>query len=123
MLQQAAPEDFVIATGEQHSVREFVTLAAKELDIDIDWQGVGVDEKGICRRTGKVLVQVDARYFRPTEVETLLGDPAKARAKLGWTPQHSFADLVKEMVGGDLELARRDATIAREGFKTFQRLE
>ena len=123
MLQQQAAEDFVIATGEQHSVREFVTLAAKELDIDLDWQGQGVEEKGICRRSGKVLVQVDPRYFRPTEVETLLGDPTKARTKLGWKPEHSFMDLVKDMVAGDLEIARRDAAIAREGFKTYQHKE
>lgn len=123
MLQQDVPDDFVIATGEQHSVREFVTLAAKELDIDIDWRGQGVDEKGVCQRSGNVLVQVDPRYFRPTEVDTLLGDPAKAWAKLGWKPEYSFAALVKEMVAGDLELARRDATIAREGFRTYQHKE
>ena len=123
MLQQQSPEDFVIATGEQHSVREFVTLAARELDIDIDWQGQGVEEKGVCRRSGKVIVQVDPRYFRLTEVDTLLGDPTKAKAKLGWTPEHSFMDLVRDMVAGDLEIARRDAAIAREGFKTYQHKE
>jgi GDPmannose 4,6-dehydratase len=123
MLQQEQAEDFVIATGEQHSVREFVTLAGAELGIDIGWQGKGVEETGVCRRSGKTIVQIDPRYFRPTEVETLLGDASKARSKLGWAPEISFKALVKEMAAEDLELARRDATIAREGFKTFRRLE
>ena len=123
MLQQTQAEDFVIATGEQHSVREFVTLAAKELGIEIDWKGLGVEEQGICRNSGKVIVKVDPRYFRLTEVDTLLGDPTKARSKLGWKPAHSFMDLVRDMVAGDLEIARRDATIAREGFKTYQHKE
>ncbi len=123
MLQQPEPEDFVIATGEQHSVREFVTRAAQRLGIDVEWRGHGVDEQGIDRLSGAVIVKVDPRYFRPTEVETLLGDPTKARMKLGWKPELSFETLVQEMVAEDLQLARRDATIAREGFKTFRRLE
>jgi GDPmannose 4,6-dehydratase len=120
MLQQDAPDDFVIATGEQHSVREFVTLAAAEIGITVEWRGNGVDEQGIDTATGKAIVKVDPRYFRPTEVDTLLGDPSKAKAKLGWTPECSFLDLVREMVTSDMEIARRDAVIAREGFKTYQ---
>jgi GDPmannose 4,6-dehydratase len=123
MLQQDEPQDFVIATGEQHSVREFVTAAARHLGVEMDWRGQGVSEQGINRKTGAVIVKVDPRYFRPTEVETLLGDATKARTKLGWMPELSFATLVQEMVTEDLQLARRDATIAREGFKTFRRLE
>ncbi|HTY94741.1 MAG TPA: GDP-mannose 4,6-dehydratase [Steroidobacteraceae bacterium] len=123
MLQQPQAEDYVIATGEQHSVREFVTAAAAHLGIDMQWRGTGIEEQGLDRRTGQVIVKVDPRYFRPTEVETLLGDATKARTRLGWTPELSFADLVREMVAEDLQLARRDATIAREGFKTYRRRE
>ncbi|HVW70192.1 MAG TPA: GDP-mannose 4,6-dehydratase [Steroidobacteraceae bacterium] len=123
MLQQPEPEDFVIATGEQHSVREFVTRAANELGMTIEWRGSGLDERGVDSRTGAVVVRIDPRYFRPTEVDTLLGDATKARTKLGWTPEISFDTLVKEMVAEDLELARRDSVVAREGFKTFQRHE
>ena len=120
MLQQPEPEDFVIATGEQHSVREFVTRAASKLDMAIEWRGKGVDEEGVDTRTGKVLVKIDPRYFRPTEVDTLLGDATKARTKLGWKPQIGFDELVAEMIAEDLEIARRDAVIAREGFKTYK---
>ena len=123
MLQQPEPEDFVIATGEQHSVREFVTAAALQLGVEVEWRGQGVDEQGVDRKSGTVIVKVDPRYFRPTEVETLLGDATKARTKLGWKPELSFETLVQEMVAEDLQLARRDATIAREGFKTFRRQE
>ena len=123
MLQQAEAEDFVIATGEQHSVREFVTLSGKELGMNIDWRGKGVDEQGIDGASGKAIVKVDPRYFRPTEVDTLLGDPTKAKQKLGWTPEVGFAQLVREMVAGDLEIARRDELVAREGFKTYARHE
>lgn len=123
MLQQDAPEDFVIATGEQHSVREFVQLAAAELGMQIEWQGKGVEERAIDARDGRSVVKVDPRYFRPTEVDTLLGDPGKARAKLGWRARTSFAALVKEMVAADADAARRDALIAQQGFKTFQRHE
>lgn len=120
MLQQDAPEDYVIATGEQHSVREFVSCAARRLDMEIAWRGRGADEIGVDARTGNTVVRVDNRYFRPTEVDSLLGDATKARTKLGWLPEHSFEQLVDEMVCEDLHLARRDATIAREGFKTFR---
>jgi len=119
MLQQDQPEDFVIATGEQHSVREFVTLAATHLGIAITWQGTGIDEKGIDTKTGKTIVAVDPKYFRPTEVETLLGNPAKAKEKLGWTPKISFKDLVTEMVQQDLEDAKKDNLCKTHGFNTF----
>jgi GDPmannose 4,6-dehydratase len=108
MLQQDDAEDFVIATGKQFSVRDFVAAAATLLDMRIEWQGEGVDEVGIDAVTGRTLVRVDPRYFRPTEVETLLGDASKARQKLGWKPKTSFPDLVKEMVAGDLEEAKRE---------------
>jgi len=123
MLQQPEAEDFVIATGEQHSVREFVTLSGTELGMKIEWRGKGVDAQGIDAATGKAIVKVDPRYFRPTEVETLLGDPSKAKQKLGWSPEVGFAQLVREMVAGDLEIARRDELVAREGFKTYARHE
>jgi len=119
MLQQPAAEDFVIATGEQHSVREFVTRAAGHLGQRLEWRGQGVAEHAVDLSSGKVIVKVDPRYFRPTEVETLLGDASKARAQLGWSPEIRFDALVQEMVGADRDLARRDALIAREGFKTF----
>lgn len=119
MLQQEKPDDFVIATGEQYSVREFVTIAAKEVGIDIIWQGEGINEKGIDKHTGVCLVAVDPRYFRPTEVETLLGDATKAKEKLGWVPQISFQELVQEMMREDLILAKRDELCTQEGYKTF----
>jgi len=102
MLQQEAPEDYVIATGEQHSVREFIEVAAAELGYDLSWQGNGADEKGLDDQTGKIIVAVDRRYFRPTEVDTLLGDASKARQKLGWEPTVSFEELVRMMVESDL---------------------
>jgi len=123
MLQQAQPEDFVIATGEQHSVREFVERAGSHLQMRIEWRGKGVDEQGIDAKTGKTIVKIDPRYFRPTEVETLLGDPTKAKTQLGWQPKTSFAQLVEEMVASDLDIARRDALIAKEGFKTYRHHE
>jgi GDPmannose 4,6-dehydratase len=123
MLQQDQPEDFVIATGEQHSVRDFVVRAGAELGMKLEWRGWGVDEQGIDAATGKTLVRIDPRYFRPAEVETLLGDPSKARAKLGWQPKTSFAQLIKEMVQADLVHAQRDAVILREGFQTYARHE
>ena len=116
MLQQESAEDFVIATGEQHTVREFVDLAAKELGIDMRWQGEGADEKGYDIGTGRCLVEVDLRYFRPAEVETLLGDASKARKKLGWTPKTSFKELVSEMAREDLASARRDELVKHHGF-------
>lgn len=123
MLQQQAAEDFVIASGIQHSVREFVTRAGACLDMRLEWQGQGLDEKGVDTRTGKVIVRVDPRYFRPTEVDSLLGDATRARTRLGWQPEISFDTLVQEMVESDLESARRDAVIAREGFKTYKHHE
>jgi GDPmannose 4,6-dehydratase len=120
MLQQETPEDFVIATGEQHSVREFVTEAGRRLDMQIEWHGEGVDEHGVDARSGRTIVKVDPRYFRPTEVETLLGDATKARRKLGWQPEHSFSDLVDQMVREDLQLAKRDETVVRGGFRAYR---
>ncbi|MFH0725891.1 MAG: GDP-mannose 4,6-dehydratase [Pseudomonadota bacterium] len=119
MLQQDAPEDFVIATGKQHAVRDFVNIAAKELDMDITWNGAGVDETGIDTKTGKRIVAVDPKYFRPTEVETLLGDPSKAKRKLGWEPQITFREMVAEMVKQDLMGAKKDHLCRTYGFNTF----
>ncbi|WP_296590689.1 GDP-mannose 4,6-dehydratase [Methylophaga sp.] len=118
MLQQEQPEDFVIATGVQYSVRDFVNTAAKELGITIRWEGRGVDEKGYDAE-GKCIVQVDPRYFRPTEVETLLGDPTKAKEKLGWTPKISFEELVAEMVLEDYKSAQRDELVKKHGFTAY----
>jgi GDPmannose 4,6-dehydratase len=138
MLQQEQPEDFVIATGRQFSVRAFVNAAAAELGITLDWQGEGVEETGtiasldreqfvkaagrdvaFALHVGDVIVRVDPRYFRPTEVETLLGDPAKAKEKLGWTPRIAFEDMVAEMVREDMNSALRDAVVTKAGFKTL----
>jgi GDPmannose 4,6-dehydratase len=116
-LQQPEPEDFVIASGSQHSVREFVETAARELGQQIRWEGSGLEERGVDARSGRVLVRVDPRYFRPSEVDALLGDASKARAKLGWTPRIGFDELVREMVAADLERAKRDALIARHGYQ------
>lgn len=117
MLQQDEPEDFVIATGEVHSVKEFVEIAFKEVGIDITWQGEGIDEKGIDANNGAVLVEVDPRYFRPTEVEFLLGDPTKAKTKLGWQPKTSFMQLVKMMIREDVQHAKKDEYCRDGGFK------
>ncbi len=117
MLQQENPEDFVIATGVQYSVRDFVNAAANELGIAIRWENNGVEEKGYCISSGKCIVQVDPRYFRPTEVETLLGDATKAKHKLGWVPKISFSELVAEMVREDLQSAERDELVKRHGYK------
>jgi GDPmannose 4,6-dehydratase len=122
MLQQPQPEDFVIATGEQHSVREFVEAAATELGIQLAWKGEGKDEKGYDQG-GRCIVAVDPRYFRPTEVDSLLGDPAKAKAKLGWVPKVKFGELVAEMVREDLRAAERDELVKSHGHKTFDRHE
>jgi GDPmannose 4,6-dehydratase len=118
MLQQQKPQDFVIATGRQYSVREFVQRCAKLLDLDLTWSGAGVEEKAVDRN-GKVVVAVDPRYFRPTEVETLLGDPSKAQRELGWMPRTSFDELVREMVEADLKAAERDALVRRYGFDAY----
>lgn len=123
MLQQPEPEDFVIASGVQHSVREFVEAAARELGQSIRWEGSGVEERGVDENSGRVLVRIDPRYFRPTEVDSLLGDASKARSKLGWTARVTFAELVREMVAVDLEHAKRDAVVARHGYKVHQHRE
>jgi GDPmannose 4,6-dehydratase len=136
MLQQATPEDFVIASGEQHSVREFVERAARELGITIEFTGTGVDEIGIVShiesesrrmtpscKVGDVVIRVDPRYFRPTEVQTLLGDASRARERLGWSPRTSFEALVQEMAESDYLAARRDALVTLAGFKAFNHHE
>src|SRR6267378_3419398 len=123
MLQQETPEDYVIATGEQHSVRDFVNFAAEEVGIKIRWEGNGVDEKGYHVETGQCIVAIDPRYFRPAEVETLLGDASKAKRQLGWVPQTSFRDLVSEMMREDLKLAERDELVKKHGFRFFNHHE
>ena len=131
MLQQDEPEDFVIATGEQHSVREFVEAAFKELSINIKWKGEGTDEKGIAHPKdkrlsfleGKEIIRIDPRYYRPTDVDTLLGDPSKAKKRLGWEPKITFKELVKEMVRSDLELAQKDHMCKMAGFKIYDHNE
>jgi GDPmannose 4,6-dehydratase len=115
MLQQDEPQDFVIATGEQHSVREFVEICAEMLDMPITWVGSGANECGVDKN-GKVIVSVDLRYYRPTEVETLLGDPSKAQRVLGWKPRTSFRELVQEMVEEDLKAAEKDALVREHGY-------
>lgn len=119
MLQQEKPEDFVIATGIQYSVREFVDAAAREIDMDIRWSGTGVDEKAFDAN-GNCVVAVDPRYFRPAEVETLLGDASKAKQKLGWVPKITFEELVSEMMREDLKAAERDEVVRKHGFNTYQ---
>jgi GDPmannose 4,6-dehydratase len=133
MLQQEKPEDFVIATGEQHSVREFATAAAGEVGIKLRWKGKGAKETAIAESVSgaaaesrspsvdQTLIRVDPRYFRPTEVDALLGDPSKARTKLKWKPKVRFADLVKEMAREDLALAQRDRHLSQGGFKVNPR--
>ena len=123
MLQQKEPDDFVIASGESHTVREFVEKAFQEIGKDLEWQGNGVKEMGRDKESDKVLVQVDPRYFRPTEVDHLLGDPSKAREKLGWEPSISFEKMVGRMVRADLKEAERDMYCAREGFKVYSHYE
>ncbi len=118
MLQQEKPQDFVIATGQQYSVREFVQRCATLLELDLTWSGSGVEEKAV-NKAGNVVVAVDPRYFRPTEVETLLGDASKAKRELGWVPRISFDELVREMVECDLKAAERDALVRRHGYDAY----
>jgi GDPmannose 4,6-dehydratase len=117
MLQQDEPKDFTISTGYQYSVRDFVNKVAEYLDINIVWEGEGINEKGINKETGKVIITVDERYFRPTEVETLLGDSTKARDELGWKPLVSFDEMVNEMTESDLNDAKRDLLLNEKGYK------
>ena len=121
MLQQETPEDFVIATGKQYSVREFINIAAKKLDMKISWNGEGINEVGSLNN--KEIIKVDSRYFRPTEVETLLGDANKAKKKLGWEPKITFEELVNEMVQEDLKLAKQDELIKSHGYSSFNKFE
>jgi len=131
ILQQDSPDDYVIATGEQYSVRQFIEHATEQMGIRINWEGSGLDEIGRVvenrddcgPKIGDIIVRIDPRYFRPTEVETLLGDASKARKELGWQPKISFAQLVEEMVMEDLAIAQRDAVVAKEGFKVFSHHE
>jgi GDPmannose 4,6-dehydratase len=136
MLQQEQPEDFVIASGQQHSVREFVQHAAARLGVEVSFEGQGERETGVVSavhkvggelrakcKPGDVIVRVDPRYFRPTEVETLLGDPSKAKAKLGWAPTTSFEELVSEMVESDYTSAKRDSLVKLAGFQAYDHHE
>jgi GDPmannose 4,6-dehydratase len=119
MLQQDEPDDYVIATGQQYSVRQCIELAARNAGIEIEWKGSGLDEQGIDTHTGNVIVEIDPRYFRPTEVDALLGDPSKAKEKLGWQPRISFEEMIAEMTAADLEAAKRDKLVADKGFKIY----
>ena len=123
ILQHDRPDDFVVATGETHSVREFASLAFREAGLELEWQGAGLDEKGVEAGTGRVLVEVDPRYFRPTEVEFLLGDPSKAERELGWKRRVSFEDLVRRMVRYDMELFRKDILVKDAGYEVRSALE
>jgi GDPmannose 4,6-dehydratase len=119
MLQQPEPEDYVIATGRQHSVRDLIELTAAKLGLRIAWQGSGIHERGIDRTSGRTLVAIDPRYFRPAEVDTLLGDPSKARRRLGWEPRIGFEEMVAEMVAADLKEAERDVMVRGKGFRIY----
>ncbi|MCH7903665.1 MAG: GDP-mannose 4,6-dehydratase [Armatimonadetes bacterium] len=123
IVQQDKPGDFVLATGEQHSVREFVEISFARLGTTIEWSGEGESEQGLNQKTGKAIVSIDPRYYRPAEVEALLGDASKAREVLGWAPKVTFEELVQEMVDSDLELAKRDKLVAEEGFKLYASAE
>ena len=122
MLQQDTPDDFVLATGEQHSVREFASLAFERVGLPLTWKGEGPEEIGVDPN-GVTRVAVDAQYYRPAEVETLLGDPSKAKRVLGWSPKVTFPELVQEMVDSDLEVARRDSMVKEKGFKLYASAE
>lgn len=123
MLQQPEPDDYVVATGRQTTVREFARLSFAEAGIELDWQGSDEKEVGINRATGEEVVAIDPQYYRPTEVETLLGDPAKAREKLGWVPKVSLPELVVEMMAADMEMAKKEALIRDSGYRVYQSAE
>jgi GDPmannose 4,6-dehydratase len=123
MLQQPEPEDYVIASGQQHSVRELIELAAGKLGMPVAWEGKGGEERGIDTTSGQPIVAIDPRYFRPAEVDTLLGDPSKARRKLGWEPKIGFEELITEMVTSDLMEAEKDAMVRRKGYRIFGNTE
>jgi GDPmannose 4,6-dehydratase len=123
MLQQDEPDDYVVATGEQHSVRELIELTFDLVGMPLEWRGRGVDEVGVLKGTDRVLVAIDPRYYRPTEVDTLLGDPTKAKTKLGWQPRTTFRELIREMVHSDVAEAQRDAMVRREGFRQYESIE
>lgn len=123
MLQAPKPDDYVVATGEQHSVREFCNLAFKEVGIELEWIGSAEEEEAREKGTGRVLISIDPRYYRPTEVETLLGDPSKAKRELGWSPKTTFLELVKEMMAVDLDAAQRDILVKDQGYKVFSSVE
>jgi len=115
MLQQETPEDYVLATGETTSVRDFITMAFNEVDIKMKWEGTGVDEKGINAETGDILIEIDPNYFRPTEVDLLIGDASKAFNNLGWKPKHNLQDLIKDMIQSDVNLFKRDKYLLEGG--------
>ena len=123
ILQQPEPEDYVIATGQQHSVRELIEVAAAQLDMRLAWEGTGAEEQGVDAATGKPIVAIDSRYYRPAEVDTLLGDASKARQKLGWEPQIGFEQLVAEMVAADLKEAEKDTYVRKKGFRIYGNAE
>jgi len=123
ILQQPEPEDYVIATGQQHSVRELIEVAAAQLDMRLVWEGTGAEEQGVDAATGKPIVAIDSRYYRPAEVDTLLGDASKARQKLGWEPQIGFEQLVAEMVAADLKEAEKDTYVRKKGFRIYGNAE
>jgi GDPmannose 4,6-dehydratase len=123
MLQRETPDDYVIATGITTTVRDFITMAFKEFDIELEWNGQGTAEKGIDRKTGKILVEIDPKYFRPAEVDVLAGDAAKAEKQLGWKPVVQLPELVKMMTAGDLKLAERELHLKNGGYKTASRHE
>ena len=119
IMQQDKPQDYVLATGTTTSIRDFCKMAFAELGIDIEFVGEGINEKGIDKATGKTLIEVDPRYFRPAEVDLLLGDSSKARRELGWKPEYELKDLVREMVASDLELAKKEKTLKDAGYKVL----
>ena len=123
MLQQDVPDDYVIATGVQHSVREFVTRSAEQLGMELCWRHSGIHEKAYDAETGKCVVAVDPRYFRAAEVDSLLGDPSKAARKLGWTPRTTFEDLVREMAAADLKLAEQEQLLLQGGYAMYVQQE